>query len=172
MKNHAKTQKERHTINKNSEKPLKAPKIGYKFVFLCGSVAILAEVVRVILSYLLPLAFSFYLPYFGVVPKAYLFATYRVFTIVTFCGMVEILSGFIARKDHSAAGSLSFVFTLPLVIYGYYLGVTISIWMFGRPIASWHFGLPSLSAVLIQGVSMLPFIVSGFGGSILIMLEK
>ena len=150
-----------------SEKKKEFLKIGYKLSIFTGALAIVTEIVRLtVFQFFQPSCICFPEP----VSRVNLEAGTIILVLTAFIfGSTQMICGELAKRGYIAIRPLTFLFSLPLVLYGYSLGLTIGFWAVGSFTGLW---VPSPIGILIQIVFTAPFLVAGVGGAILTLLNE
>jgi len=145
---------------KEPEKESKLHKFGYNFSILAGLLTIITEAIRLII-------FQCYSPprysvCFPVISRVNVYAGNLIFGITAFVfGPLLIICGLLTKRKVFVVVPLTLLFSLPIVFYGYSLGLTIGYWVVGKFTGLW---IPSPMGILIQIVFTAPFLVVGLGG--------
>ena len=145
---------------RESKKEDKILKIGYNLSIFAGAFAILVEVIRLII-------FQFASPSFICFPilsRVNLRAGNLILSLLAFTfGPAQIICGILVKRKVFVILPLSLLSSLPLVFYGYSLGLTIGYWIIGSFTGLW---IPTPLGFLIQTLFTVPFLVAGIGGAI------
>ena len=136
-------------------------KIGYNLSISAGMLIIVTEVIRLII-------FQFYNPScicFPFLSRINLCAGNQILALTAFIfGPIQIICGILTKRKLYIILPLTFLSSLPLVFYGYSLGLTIGYWAIGTFTGLW---IPSTTGILIQTVFTTPFLVAGIGGPVI-----
>lgn len=135
------------------------PKIGYKLSIFAGALAITTEIIRLVLfQFFHPSSICFPEP----LSRVNLQAGSLILALTAFVfGSAQMICSELAKRGYIAFRPLTFLSSLPLVLYGYSLGLTIGFWTVGSFTGLW---VPSPVGILIQIVFTAPFLVAGVGG--------
>ena len=139
-------------------------KIGYNLSIFAGMLIIVTEIVRLII-------FQFYNPSCICFPeplsRVNLHAGNQILALTAFIfGPIQIICGILTKRKLYVILPLMLLSSLPLVFYGYSLGLTLGYWTVGTFTGLW---IPSTTGILIQIVFTTPFLVTGIGGPIIIL---
>jgi len=104
-------------------------KIGYNFSIFAGALIIVTEIIRLVI-------FQFYSPFSICFPeplsRVNLRAGNLIFSLTAFIfGPIQIICGILTKRRLLIILPLTLLSSLPLVFYGYSLGLTIGYWIVG-----------------------------------------
>lgn len=144
------------------KKESKIPKIGYNLSIFAGALVIITEVIRLILfQFVNPSCICFPEP----LSRVNLHSGSLILSLMAFIfGPAQIICGILVKRRVFVILPLALLSSLPLVFYGYSLGLTIGYWIVGSFTGLW---IPSPVGILIQTVFTAPFLVAGIGGAII-----
>ncbi len=84
-------------------------------------------------------------------------------------GFILILGGVLAKKGYILMRPVVFLSSVPVVLYGYTLGLTIGYWRLGVYQSLWT---ASLKGYLILTACTAPFFITAFIGGIFLLLGR
>lgn len=137
-------------------------KIGYNLSIFAGVFVIATEILRLII-------FQFVSPSYICFPeplsRVNLHSGSLIFSLIAFIfGPAQIICGVLMKRRVFVILPLTLLSSLPLVFYGYSLGLTIGYWVVGSFTGLW---IPSPIGILIQTLFTVPFLFAGIGGAIM-----
>ncbi len=137
-------------------------KISYNLSIFAGVFVIATEVLRLII-------FQFVSPSYICFPeplsRVNLHSGSFIFSLIAFIfGPAQIICGVLMKRRVFVILPLTLLSSLPLVFYGYSLGLTIGYWVVGSFTGFW---IPSPIGILIQTLFTVPFLFAGIGGAIM-----
>lgn len=97
--------------------------------------------------------------------KVNLYAGSLILSLIAFIFCpIQIICGMLTKRRLFIILPLTLLSSLPLVFYGYSLGLTIGFWIVGSFTGLW---IPSPTGTLIRIAFTVPFLVIGTGGPII-----
>ena len=137
-------------------------KVGYNFSIFAGALIIATEIIRlVIFQFCSPSSICFPEP----LSRVNLRAGNLIFSLTAFIfGPIQIICGILTKRRLLIILPLTLLSSLPLVFYGYSLGLTIGYWIVGSFTGLW---IPPPIGILIQTLFTVPFLFAGIGGAII-----